>query len=641
MGFLNLGGLEGRLAPLRDAVVVAAVAASVFFLAYADGGFATTTRAYAAIVVWWLLAVGAVAGIGRPGSALSHFATGAASFLGLFALWVVISSSWASDAERAFAQFAQVLLYVGVLVLGIVLARRVAPAILVGGVALGLTALAVVALVSRLFPSSFGEPSTSFLGAAGHSRLNFPLGYWNGLGIGVALALPLLLSLMASRRSRLVAALAALPLPVIAADMYLASSRGSFVTAAVAVVAYLALSANRWTGLAATAAAGISSAAAIHYLVPRKALVNDQMNTALGVHQGHQAALVIGVIALATAVVWLAVDELARRLPSAPPIVGWATAALLVIGVAAAIALSHPVRHFDAFRSNSVSYKHSQTYVQSHLLAASGNGRWQLWGSAVKEFRAHPLNGGGAGSWQSWWLQHETLPTYSEFAHSLYLETMGELGIVGLLLLLAAVLTAVAGAARNALVVRRPEVAGAAACGIAFFVAASFDWMWQLAAVAGVGIGMLGVALGSLASRREVAPRRLGIVQCGFAVVAIVALAPQVLALATGVHLRNSQAAAAAGDPQRARAEALAAQGLEPWAATPYLQRALIDQEERRYAAARAEIGAAIARSRRDYALWLAAAQIDTYRGRIGAAHSDLQHVHELYPRLRIAGGGG
>jgi O-antigen ligase/polysaccharide polymerase Wzy-like membrane protein len=638
VGFLNL---EGRLAPLRDAFVVAAVAASVFFLAYADGGFATTTRAYAAIAVWWLLAVGAAAGVGRPAAGLSRFAIAASSLLALFTLWIVISSSWAPDAERVFAQFDQVLLYLGVLVLGVVMARRVPPAILVGGVAVGLAAVATVALVSRLFPSSFPQSNTTALGPLGFSRLSFPLGYWNGLGIVVALAYPLLFSFMASRRSRLAGPLAALPLPVIAADMYLASSRGAFVTATVATVVYLALSANRWTGLAATALAGVSAGAAIGYLVPRKALVDNQMNTALGVHQGHQAALVIGVISVAGALVWLGVAELARRLPAAPSVVGWATVALLVIGAVVAIAVSHPVRHFDDFKHNAVSYASSRTKVESHLLAASGNGRWQLWGSAVSEFRRHPLEGGGAGSWESWWLQHETLPTYSQFAHSLYLETLGELGIVGLLLLLAGVLAAAAGAVRSALVVRSTEVAGAAACGIAFFAAASFDWMWQLAAVAAVGIGMLGVALGSLQSRRESTTRRLGIVQPAFALVAVVALAPQVVALAAGTHLRNSQSAEAAGDVGRARAEALAAKGLEPWAASPYLQLALIDQQELQYRAAAAEIGAAIDRSRRDWTLWLAAVQIDAYRGRIAAAHRDLAHVHALYPRLQIGSATG
>src|SRR6185312_2125922 len=144
--------------------------------------------------------------------------------------------NWASDAERAFAQFDQVALYVAVLAIAVVVARLVPASVLVGGVALALSAVAVVALVSRCFPTTFGlQPGSTILPAL-KNRLSFPTGYWNGLGIEVALAYPLLLSIMASRRSRVASALAALPLPILAAVMYLTSSRGAFVAAAVGIV---------------------------------------------------------------------------------------------------------------------------------------------------------------------------------------------------------------------------------------------------------------------------------------------------------------------------------------------------------------------------------------------------------------------
>src|SRR5204862_73351 len=89
--------------------------------------------------------------------------------------------------------------------------------------ALAITAIACVALVSRFFPSTFGvEPSTIL--PTINSRLSYPLGYWNGLGIEIALAYPLLLSIMASRRSRLANALAALPLPILGAVLAIALS---------------------------------------------------------------------------------------------------------------------------------------------------------------------------------------------------------------------------------------------------------------------------------------------------------------------------------------------------------------------------------------------------------------------------------
>ena len=59
--------------------------------------------------------------------------------------------------------------------------------------ALGLTAVTVVALISRFFPGSFPQRGLPVLLPEGATRLAFPVGYWNALAILVALAIPLLL----------------------------------------------------------------------------------------------------------------------------------------------------------------------------------------------------------------------------------------------------------------------------------------------------------------------------------------------------------------------------------------------------------------------------------------------------------------
>ena len=59
------------------------------------------------------------------------------------------------------------------------------------------------------------------------------------------------------------------------------------------------------------------------------------------------------------------------------------------------------------------------------------------------------VDGRGAGSYESWWSEHGTLATFVKDAHSLYLQTLGELGVVGLVLLLTALTAgATAGIAR-------------------------------------------------------------------------------------------------------------------------------------------------------------------------------------------------
>jgi O-antigen ligase len=71
-------------------------------------------------------------------------------------------------------------------------------------------------------------------------------------------------------------------------------------------------------------------------------------------------------------------------------------------------------------------------------LTLSGN-RYNIYASAIDALRTEPLRGVGAGGFEFWWNVDARDPEFIRDAHSLYLETGAELGIVGLLALLALV----------------------------------------------------------------------------------------------------------------------------------------------------------------------------------------------------------
>jgi hypothetical protein len=626
-----------QTALVRNVAIGIGIAAAIFSLSYADGGFAPTTRSYAGISAWWLLGVGAAVGIASARAGINRLAVVALGLLAAFAIWILISVNWATDAARAFAQFNQVSLYVAVLAIAIVLARLVPASWIVGGVALALAAIATIAFVSRCFPSVFGpQAGLNILPHLGE-KLSFPLGYWNGLGIEVALAYPLLLAIMTSTRSRVASALAALPLPVLAAVMYLTSSRGAFVAAAVGVVAFVVLTPRRWAALAALVVAGGAGVVAVAALVHKNALVDGHMRTPLGVSQGHDAAVMIGIACVVTALVWFGLAQLGTRVSTPPRVVGAAVVVAVVGLFLVALVASHPVRRFDQFKSNSGFGSHG-TPTANHLLTTSGSGRWQFWTVAISEFKAHPLNGGGAGSWESWWLQRGTYPLPSEYAHSLYLEALAELGIVGLLLVGGAVVVGAWGAVRSARLLQSREIAAAAACGIAFFGAAAYDWVWQLAGIAIVGVGMLGFALGALPAERPAAWGRFAWLRPAIALLAVAAIIPQYVVLAAGSHLRNSQDAYSVGDMERARSEALAAKAIEPWAALPYLQLGFVAAAQNQLDEAARWGHEAIRHSRRDWNMWSATASFDARRGNVALAKRELAEARRLNPQSLFLG---
>jgi O-antigen ligase len=113
-----------------------------------------------------------------------------------------------------------------------------------------------------------------------------------------------------------------------------------------------------------------------------------------------------------------------------------------------------------------------------------GQNRPLYWHVAWREWEQNRLLGSGAGTFDRYWLHYRTVSSFARDAHSLYLETLAELGPIGLALLLAALLIPLV-ALRGR---RDPLLATAAAAYVAFLVHAGVDWDWELPAVTLAGL---------------------------------------------------------------------------------------------------------------------------------------------------------
>lgn len=113
--------------------------------------------------------------------------------------------------------------------------------------------------------------------------------------------------------------------------------------------------------------------------------------------------------------------------------------------------------------------------------AARGGDRAWYWHVAWQEVGAAPVAGRGAGTFELAWLEQQPIPSSVRDAHSLYLETLAELGVVGLALLALALAPPLLAAFRGA---------SAAATGgyIAFLFHAGIDWDWEMPAVTLAGL---------------------------------------------------------------------------------------------------------------------------------------------------------
>jgi hypothetical protein len=172
---------------------------------------------------------------------------------------------------------------------------------------------------------------------------------------------------------------------------------------------------------------------------------------------------------------------------------------------------------------------------------------------------------------------------------------------------------------------------------VAFLVSAAVDWVWQLPAVVAGFLVLAAIALGPAGAGPEAAPTGLRrgqrLVLAGVAVAAIAAIG---IPLVGTSELRKSQAEAAGAHLGPALAQANAAGDVEPFAAGPPLQRALVLELAGRYADGAGAAAAATRAAPTDWRTWLVLSRLDAERGAAGPALAAFRRARALNPHSLV-----
>ena len=613
--------------PSRFSSVVAFALPALLLLYYAlrGGSYDIVPRQEEALAVWWFLALGFAFGLLPRARAPRSVAVPLVAIL-LLAVWTAISLSWTSSSERTFAELARFLHYAGLLVLIWSLVtvhnwRAVAAGLLTGAVA-----VCLLAVLSRLDPGAF---PTNYIGLRFQvNRLSYPFNYWNAVGAWAVMSMAMALAWSAHARALWLRLACAAALPVCATAGYLTYSRAALIGTVIGFGFVVILSRNRWVALVHALAASAGTA-----LVIATIRHHEQIVQATGNNGAASVALVlVAAMAIAAAVAFL--THLGRgerwRLPRRP-------ARLAVVSAVVLVAIVVPTAAHGTLQARWHEFRHEPNAVNSNdpeaRLSHLNGTRYFIWRSAWHAFTAHPLEGVGAGTFEFWWSEHGGAEFLRD-AHSIYVEELGEQGLPGgiLILVLLGGLLVVGLRARRRVAEHDVGVQAAliSAYG-AFLFHAGVDWMWESTAVGVLAVASIAVSAAATSGptvRGFRVPLRVPLV-----LLALIAAAIQLPGLASTSDVRKSQSRFSRGNMAAALASANDAIQTEPWAASPYVQRALVEESADQLDAARLDLLRAERKEPLNWRQPLLLARVDAERGDAQAALADYKRAKKLRPK--------
>ena len=533
--------------PSRAAAVrPRAVRAALLAILGAGSGVSVVLGGFYNLTVWGPIAVGVLAlalalvltGAGPP-RLVPAVALGSLTFLWLFS-W--LSSIWAESSDQALNYAGRWAFYAAVLLsLLLLMRRREERWIPLAFAAAGVVGVAVYIIVRM----GFGDATDMFFGG----RLRDPLGYVNGQAGYFLLGFWPCVALAEQARYKVFAGLGAAGALVLGALMMLSQTRGVIPGLAFSGLIVFALvpgRARRVLVLVGIGVALVAIGSPVLDVYNKGALLADPAKV-----ESAGKAVLLG--ALLLAFVWWFVGFVMGGIAGAASgpqrrALVWAERALAAAGVAAAIIaliaiVGNPFHRISKEYDDFVNLKVENAPTNTRFLSGGGY-RYDYWRIAWKEFKQEPLRGVGAGSYDVDYFVDRRTGENIRQPHSLPMQLLAELGIPGLLALLAFVGAVFAGLWRTSRrgvtsLGRRAAAVAAGGAFAAWLAHTSVDWLHLLPGVTGIA---LCAAAGLLAPWSRRSPGRAlatgRIVAVVLTAVAVLAAADLAGRLAAAEHYR-------------------------------------------------------------------------------------------------------
>jgi O-antigen ligase len=432
------------------------VAAILSFLAFSAGGglsLASMTTAEIALTLGSAIVVVAALVFARE-RGRSSGSWPLALLIALTAL-SALSVIWSVSPDASYRDADRMLAYVAVFGVSIVLARTV-PArwsAIIGGVTLAAVIVCGYALLTKVFPDQLDAGEKL-------ARLRAPYSYWNATGLTAAMGALGCMWLGARRDGHALLRASSYPaMALMLTTLMLAYSRGAIVALVVGLALWFAIVPLRLRGASVLIGGALGAGAVVAFDFSTHALSSDGVALAARTSAGHQLGVLLAAVLLLLALAGAAVGfTTGRRAPTAAARARAGAALLAVLAltaIAAAGALAASHRGLTGSISHAVN-----TLTDPHApvpsntpgrLTAVGSVRARYWNEALEAFEAHPALGVGAEGYATARLRYRAETLDVRHAHGFLVQTLADLGLVGLglsLCLLGAWLTAASRCAR-------------------------------------------------------------------------------------------------------------------------------------------------------------------------------------------------